>query len=144
MTSHRHRHPYCDRRASGSTSVAAASATSAKLKRRVQPALGRLECSQQVLPNGNFRVTFLDFGNQDECTKQMIQAKGKYGKKRSAGAISKPDAELEKLLNKDKIKATELYDGKYNARRPKVRYDVMDADAPDPRLGGHHGVSDRS
>ncbi len=24
------------------------------------------------------------------------------------------------LLNKDKIKATELYDGKYNARRPKV------------------------
>jgi hypothetical protein len=26
----------------------------------------------------------------------------------------------------------------------QVRYDVMDADAPDPRLGGHHGVSDRS
>ena len=40
------------------------------------------------------------------------------------------------MLNREKTKATELYDGRYNARRPKVRYDVMEQNAPDPRLGG--------
>ena len=31
------------------------------------------------------------------CLHRTRSAKGKYGKKRSAGAISKPDAELEKV-----------------------------------------------
>jgi len=76
----------------------------------------------EVMPDGKYLVTFTDFGNQDVCTSEMVKPKKTYGKKRPAAAKTDDEEELARLLNKEKDKATALYDGKY-FRRPKEHHD---------------------